>query len=119
MQKIMRDECKVLATEIEAALRQVLAKHGVTVKVGNCTFDGVSMTTKVTVATSGAGDRDREQAIQHARHYGIDASKPAAGYTLVGCRYKARTKPWLIEKAGKRYVTTTEQLKRLWGVTPA
>jgi hypothetical protein len=115
MQKIMRDECKLLASEIEAAIAHLMAKHGLSVKVGNCTFDGVSMTTKVTVTTSGAGERDQQQAIAFAKLMGVDASRPAAGWTLVDYRSKGRTKPWVIEKAGKRYVTTTDHIKRLWG----
>lgn len=57
-----RTNLRMLRVEIDGAIADVLAKHGLKVNVGNISYSGQEFTTKVTVNVPGAVSRKDQQA---------------------------------------------------------
>lgn len=107
-----------LRAEIDAALNAVAAKHGITLKIGNISFDAGKFSTKLEGKCEASGDQEQKMAIQMARLYDIDATKTytkADGTTMTIVRFdsKKRKMPWILRaQDGKMYQISDEEAKR-------
>jgi hypothetical protein len=100
---------KATAQFIREALNQVLvngiADGDYTVSIGNCTYNDVDCTFKVTVAPQGAASKEEREMAQYAGLYKLDINKvytnsTGRSFTLSGYRSRARKNPWIITDLG-------------------
>jgi len=104
-----------LRPELEAALVAVAAKHGITAKVGSCTFSPAEAKFKLIVTTAGVdhekAEAERQLFVDMAPAYGLKPEwfggvceinrKP---YKIVGIKPQSRSYPVICERIdGKRF----------------
>jgi len=88
-------------------LRNTLQAHldladfaGITIDVGNCSYNGGEATFKVKLTKEGAVSQEAELLERYAGMYGIDPTRIGTingqGVTLQGYNIKARKMPWMV-----------------------
>ena len=88
-------------------LRNTLQAHldladfaGITIDVGNCSYNGGEATFKVKLTKEGAVSQEAELLERYAGVYGIDPTRIGTingqGVTLEGYNIKARKMPWMV-----------------------
>ena len=132
---IDRDTCRLLASEIEAAVQAVATKHGVQIKAKGGSFTDTSYTMKLEVAVLGDGGvavtQERTSFLRLAGLYGmkpewIDQSfvHGRDKFIIVGLNTRKSKRPVLCKSTanGKTYIfeaTTVARLMNAQGVTVA
>ena len=109
-----RPTLRALRSDIEAALKAVAAKHGVSLTAGAVSFEPQRFTLKIEGAVIGADGKAASFA-QHAHLFGLapgDLGKRimlgGKQFTIVGVRPNARKRPVLLEDAnGNRNVVAS------------
>lgn len=116
---LKRNECKILRPEIEAALKEPMAKRGCTVETGNATYNGNEVTFKVTVRLEGF-DPDKQALADYGYRYGIseaDYGKEIrwAGdtFTLSGISPRSHKYPILADRGGETFKLPAEAVEPL------
>ena len=73
---------------------------GITIDVGNCSYNGGEATFKVKLTKEGAVSQEAELLERYAGMYGIDPTRIGTingqGVTLQGYNIKARKMPWMV-----------------------
>ena len=88
-------------------LRNTLQAHldladltGITINVGNCSYNGGEATFKVKLTKEGAVSQEAQLLEQYAGMYGIDPTRIGTinvqSVTLQGYNIKARKMPWMV-----------------------
>lgn len=102
-----------LNEKLEVALRKFAEDNGLDVKRGGGRFDDVSFTPKFTFSVKGKSSEMLYLETYLAAFLGIknipavlEAYKKESGYTLLGYRSKASSKPYIIEKNGQKFITS-------------
>jgi hypothetical protein len=120
-----RATCRVVAQEIEAAVKAIAAKHGVSIKVARSTFsNGPTMDVKLACAVIASDgvvvDKDASALDQLGGLLGlVDGARGKTftygrkPYKLVGYRNSGGRMPFIGECDGKRYKFAIEALGEL------
>ena len=89
--------------ELRQTLQSVLDKAGIagiTIDVGNCSYEGGEATFKVKLTKEGAQSAEEKNLERMANSYGIDPTRIGAingqGVTLQGYNINARKMPWMV-----------------------
>lgn len=116
-----RENLPLVRADIDAALKAVTEKHGITLRLGNITFDpsGASFTASLQGRAGDFAAVAAREAVSWASQFGVDASKPSTlpnrqGATLVQFDMKKRSKPWVFAWQGQQYVTDDAGLRLMW-----
>lgn len=115
-----RDTVKAIVRDIDAALAAVGEKHGIKVRATSTRYDLAEFSTKVVATIEAAkADSDLKNAQTFAGFLGVDISEPskhprALGAKVVGYNHKSRTRPWIYEQGGKRYITTDANMRLMF-----
>lgn len=131
MKSFTRDACKLLRDEIDAALQAVAKKHGITLKVGNASFDANQINFKLNAMTLGEGGEvvtpEKKAFIADAHFYGFKAEdlgrtfmSNGKTFTIAGLKHANRKMPIIATSEGKSYKFAVDAVKRALGmpVTP-
>lgn len=107
-----------LRTGINAALADFAKQHGITIQAEKITYegDGSACTVKLAVAVPELkAQHDDAELRTWAEISGLDPDRVSVdGYKLVAFDAKRRTRPWIGEKNGKRYVFDDTAAKMRW-----
>jgi hypothetical protein len=110
---------KLIRTSMQEALDSAGIKD-VTIKVGNCSYNGGEATYKIQVLLDGAETQEQSSLSQMAGYFNLDTTKIAEiqGHkvSLYGYNGKARKMPWQVQSLdGKdKWKLTDEQVRRLF-----
>jgi len=110
---------KLIRTSMQEALDSAGIKD-VTIKVGNCSYNGGEATYKIQVLLDGAETQEQNALSQMAGYFNLDTTKIAEiqGHkvSLYGYNSKARKMPWQVQSLdGKdKWKLTDEQVRRLF-----
>ncbi len=91
---------KLLRDQLNQHLAAFDTMDGLTLRIGNCRFDGAHATFKLEVSLEGAESQEMQDLRRYASFYGIDPDKTHPVYTLVGYSSKAKKYPFLVTKRG-------------------
>jgi hypothetical protein len=117
-----RQNLPQVRADIDAALKAVCDKHGISLRLGNITYDPSGASFRAALEGK-AGDFESiaiQKAVEMARLYpGVDASHPSnhparKGATLLRYEPKKRARPWVFRWNGKDYVTNDDGMKMMW-----
>lgn len=115
------ENLRVLRPEIEAALKEVADRFGITLTLAKITYDPMTATFRAPIEgkASAAGDLKAKQAVEMARAYGVECTQPSThprslGAVLVEYRTKSRTRPWCYSLGGKLWLTDDRGLRMMW-----
>ena len=99
----MTDYTRQELKELRQTLQSVLDKAGIagiTIDVGNCTYNGGEATFKVKLTKEGAVSQEAQLLERYAGMYGIDPTRIGTingqSVTLQGYNIKARKMPWMV-----------------------
>jgi len=102
MSEINRDKAKQISADVEAALKAVATKHGLTVTVRGGSFTAGTFKPRVEFKS---GDADRAEFEQYARMFGLPADAFGKTFAVRGMRYaikglrlNSRKRPVLAER---------------------
>ena len=116
-----RDGAKIVREILRSQLTPVLEKHGLTLDIGNATFDGDSVTfTKLRIAVTGALSETEKALAVYADRYGLDTTRIAdvddMQVSLVGYKVRARKRPFIIQdlQTSRQYVITFKRAMELF-----
>lgn len=129
MTEMNRSLANTLRDEVEAALQDVAAKHGLSIKMKNATFSLSSLVQKIEFATIGEDgvvhDRAMDDLIHNLWRFDMTEKDLALEYShptlfggnvfkVVGYRARARKNPVTIQivASEKRYVIPADSLRR-------
>ena len=87
MSKITRPMLKTLRVEIDAALKEVLEKHGLSGSIGNIKFDDSSFRTTLTVNAGDVSDAAEAEFKKHCKFFGLEASDFGREFTSNGRKF--------------------------------
>ena len=109
-------------------LRNTLQAHldladltGITIDVGNCTYNGGEATFKVKLTKEGAVSQEAELLERYAGMYGIDPTRIGTingqSVTLQGYNSKATKMPWMVSSltSNSKWKLTQIQAKVMFG----
>lgn len=113
IQKIGKPECKLIRRLAQTALNDALKEFGLKAELGNMTFRGSNVTSKLTVSVE-SYDADKEEFRANCYKYGLTATDFGAEFTsqgetykLVGIKPRSRKYPFVGERVdGKKYKFT-------------
>lgn len=113
---------KGLGQEIDAALKAVAAKHGITLTMKTMRYDfsGTTFTASLEGKAASFGDAAKAKAISMAKVLcGVDASQPCTHPKLIGAvlteyRDRARKAPWVYEFQGKTYICSDNNMRLMF-----
>ena len=99
MTAFTRQELKELRHTLQSALDKA-GIAGITINVGNCTYNGGEATFKVKLTKEGAVSQEAQLLERYAGMYGIDPTRIGTingqSVTLQGYNIKARKMPWMV-----------------------
>ena len=110
--------------ELRQTLQSVLDKAGIagiTIDVGNCSYEGGEATFKVKLTKEGAQSAEEKNLERMANSYGIDPTRIGAingqSVTLQGYNIKASKMPWMVSSltTDSKWKLTDQQAKRMFG----
>ena len=110
--------------ELRQTLQSVLDKAGIagiTIDVGNCSYEGGEATFKVKLTKEGAQSAEEKNLERMANSYGIDPTRIGAingqSVTLQGYNIKASKMPWQVGAitGDSKWKLTDQQAKRMFG----
>ena len=110
--------------ELRQTLQSVLDKEGIagiTIDVGNCSYEGGEATFKVKLTKEGAQSAEEKNLERMANSYGIDPTRIGAingqSVTLQGYNIKASKMPWMVSSltTDSKWKLTDQQAKRMFG----
>jgi hypothetical protein len=122
-----RYTCRMLRAEIDAALKQVAEKHGISLRAGNARFgpDNMSMKLEAAIISSDGQVKSPERTDfeRHAAMFGfkaddLGATFPFRGttYEIVGLKVRSRKYPVLGKRAdGKTFKFNANDVLRAMG----
>lgn len=120
-----RNDVKKMREELQAELEKFATEHGVTIKVGNATYDETDIHFKLDVA-SAADDVERVRWEQNCGYFGLVPEDYGKEITLngqqfcaVGIKTGARKNCIIVRRVwdGKEYVTSREVFIRCGGTS--
>ncbi|WP_448205334.1 hypothetical protein [Azospirillum sp. sgz302134] len=117
---------KALRPEIDAALADLGRKHGITLRAGNATFDGVIASVKLELAVAGTS-KEAEAFKQFHKSYGLALEDLDREFVLDKVMYRlkglapGRKNPIVLErlKDGKIYLFTASIVPQLKAAPPS
>jgi len=118
IKKLTRDNVQTLRAYIDDYLMDIeetLELRGVTVELGNCSYDEAQATFKLHVKVTGAETREQKALKMYAQLDGIDLDKEHPRYKLVEYHPKKHQYPYIyIDKTrpNVRYKGSTDWAKR-------
>lgn len=105
-----RTNLKAVNDEINDVLSKVLEKYGLSVKLGDISFDDNSFKTKLTVSTGSKSDSLKRDFEKHAPKFGLKKSDfgktinwSGEVFKIVGIKPRSTKYPLLAEKKGVVY----------------
>ena len=110
--------------ELRQTLQSVLDKAGIagiTIDVGNCSYEGGEATFKVKLTKEGAQSAEEKNLERMANSYGIDPTRIGTingqSVTLQGYNIKATKMPWMVSSltTDSKWKLTDQQAKRMFG----
>ena len=110
--------------ELRQTLQSVLDKEGIagiTIDVGNCSYEGGEATFKVKLTKEGAQSAEEKNLERMANSYGIDPTRIGTingqSVTLQGYNIKATKMPWMVSSltTDSKWKLTDQQAKRMFG----
>lgn len=124
--EITREKARVLHQEIMEAVRAVAAKHGMTTRFGNATYETTTFRIKaelLAVAEDGENLAAKAEWMRHAEWIGMMPSdfgrtfiSRGQRYKIVGIKPRSRTMPIIAEREdGKRFKFAPESINLLLG----
>jgi len=120
----MTDYTKQELKELRHTLQSTLDKEGIagiTIAVGNCSYEGGEATFKVKLTKEGAQSAEEKNLERMANSYGIDPTRIGAingqSVTLQGYNIKASKMPWMVSSltTDSKWKLTDQQAKRMFG----
>ena len=120
----MTDYTRQELKELRQKLQSVLDKEGIagiTIDVGNCSYEGGEATFKVKLTKEGAQSAEEKNLERMANSYGIDPTRIGAingqSVTLQGYNIKASKMPWMVSSltTDSKWKLTDQQAKRMFG----
>ena len=120
----MTDYTRQELKELRHTLQSVLDKAGIagiTIAVGNCSYEGGEATFKVKLTKEGAVSQEAQLLERYAGMYGIDPTRIGTingqSVTLQGYNIKARKMPWQVSAitGDSKWKLTDQQAKRMFG----
>lgn len=106
--KIGKDQCKLLRKEVTAALEKTLAEFGLKAELGNMTYNGQTVSTKLTIAVA-EYDKQTEEFNNHCWKFGLTADNfgdlfesNGKQYQLVGIKPRSHKYPFIGERVSDR-----------------
>lgn len=122
IEKMDRATAAMLSAEIMEALAPLAAKYGVVMGRGNGTYSGVEFKMPIVVKVKGDGPISladlHDIPVQYRALVGHTYKSHDGDYTFVGWKRKARTRPAILERGGKRYVFAESVMTRLHAPDP-
>jgi len=115
-----RQELKELRQTLQSALDKA-GIAGITIAVGNCSYEGGEATFKVKLTKEGAVSQEAQLLERYAGMYGIDPTRIGTingqSVTLQGYNIKARKMPWQVSAitGDSKWKLTDQQAKRMFG----
>lgn len=115
--KFDKPTLNALRPEINAALQEVAAKHGITIKLGNGTYTSVSADFKVSLKVEGAAESELDNwALFHDLPKGLFGRTFKSGgetYTISGVKPRSSKFPILATNSqGKTYKFPVETVRQ-------
>lgn len=105
IEKIGRDECKMIREIVNATLADALGELGLKASIGNMTFDGETVTTKLTVAIAdyNAGEAEFKKGCWkfdlNKSDFGRKFESNGEVFTICGLKPRSRKYPVLGKRA--------------------
>ncbi len=119
-----KPECRAIGLAVEKALKPLESQLGVFFKYAGGVFDpeGNDFKLKVQVTKPDANGARVDQAVEDFKRFSVlhDVPADALGktitlgtktYKIAGMRKNARSKPFLIERDGKKYIASGEEVR--------
>lgn len=118
LKEFNNDVLKVIRQKIQ----EQLSINGVTVKVGNCTYEKEHCKFNLELSIEGAKSKEEIDLETFAELHNLNTNKENTlgvgrkKYKLIGYRRKARAKPYIIADilTNAKFVITTEQAQRFF-----
>jgi uncharacterized protein YajQ (UPF0234 family) len=117
-----RQELKALRQTLQSTLDKA-GIAGITIEVGNCSYEGGEATFKVKVTKEGAQSAEERNLVRMANAMQFDTSKVGTIngqiVKLVGYNINARKMPWMVGAitGDSKWKLTNQQAKRMFGKT--
>lgn len=111
-----RNDVKVMREELQKELDNFAKEHGITIKVGNATYDETDIHFKVDIA-SASEDTERVRWEQNCRYFGLvpedygkEITLQGQKFAVVGVKPKARKNCIIVRRIsdGKEFLTSRE-----------
>lgn len=111
-----RNDVKVMREELQKELDNFAKEHGITIKVGNATYDETDIHFKVDIASASA-DTERVRWEQNCRYFGLvpedygkEITLQGQKFAVVGVKPKARKNCIIVRRIsdGKEFLTSRE-----------
>jgi len=113
----------VIRSDVDAALASVAEKHGISIKVDNCTYVGANATFKLELACLADDGSVLTKEAEDFKHYapmfglapehlGSAVTIDGVRYTVAGLRQRAPKRPIVLAHGSRRVVASAELVKR-------
>ena len=115
-----RSTAKALRIKLEKVFADA-DMDGMTVEIGNATYNSHEVTFKVQIRDAGAASPTERDLVMYAKHYDLDTDRVykqgGRAFTLVGYKHRARKNPWIVRDLNTEgeYVIPTDTAKRWFG----
>lgn len=117
--KFDRNNLDEIRADINAALESVAEKHGITLSIGNISYESTRFTTKLTAQTGDGSEHEQKEFARNCWRYNIPESwygksfvAEGQTFTITGINTRARKSPINFKDVkGRMYKASPEYVK--------